>query len=264
MERCIQMLRRRMKEDKALMNSAEKLLRNCLEGSVQITTVRGNPKCYWIKDGQRSYLRKEDYETVKSLAQKNYYQKLLKVTEKEWKLLQGFIEQFAPESLMDVYENMSEQRKHLVDPLILPDDQFVEKWLEESRAIAGLHRNSYEKPEGFRTENGELVRSKSEMILANLYRHLHVPYVYEYPVKLEDGWVFSDFRALNVRLRKPFLHEHFGKMDDPEYARDSVVKMGRYERYGLYAGDQILYTMETSERPLNVDDVERMIRRYLL
>ena len=37
MERCIQMLRRRMKEDKALMNSAEKLLRNCLEGSVQIT-----------------------------------------------------------------------------------------------------------------------------------------------------------------------------------------------------------------------------------
>ena len=264
MERCIQMLLKRMKEDKALMNSAEKLLRKCPEGSVQITTVRGKPKCYWIKDGQRIYLRMEDHETIKSLAQKSYCQRLLKVTEKEWKLLQGFTEQFAPEDLINVYESMSEQRRHLVDPLILPDDLFVKQWLEESRTIAETYRNSHEKPEGFRTENGELVRSKSEVILANLYKHLHVPYVYEYPVKLEDGWVSSDFRVLNVRLRKSILHEHFGKMDDPGYARDNIEKMHRYERSGFYAGEQILYTMETSERPLNVDDVERMIRKYVL
>ena len=136
MERCIQMLLKRMKEDKALMNSAEKLLRKCPEGSVQITTVRGKPKCYWIKDGQRIYLRMEDHETIKSLAQKSYCQRLLKVTEKEWKLLQGFTEQFAPEDLINVYESMSEQRRHLVDPLILPDDLFVKQWLEESRTTA--------------------------------------------------------------------------------------------------------------------------------
>jgi hypothetical protein len=39
--------------------------------------------------------------------------------------------------------------------------------------------------------------------------------VYEYPLMLEDGWVFSDFKLLNLRLRKTVYQEHFGRMDDP-------------------------------------------------
>ena len=264
MERCIQMLLRRMEEDKTLMNSAEKLLRNCPEGIVQITSVRGKPKCYWIKNGQRTYLRKSDLEITKGLAQRSYYLKLMKTCKKEQELLHSFLKQFDPKEQINAYEQLSTARKNLVDPLVLPDDLFVKKWLEESRMRADTFRNTHEKPEGFRTKNGELVRSKSEMIIADLYWHHGVPYVYEYPVKLEDGWVFSDFRVLNVRRRKSFIHEHFGKMDDPGYARDSIEKMYRYERSGFYAGDQILYTMETYEKPLNVDDVERMIQKYLL
>ncbi len=55
----------------------------------------------------------------------------------------------------------------------------------------------------YRTEKGELVRSKSEMNIANALFRTEIPYKYECPLTLNDGRViYPDFTVLDVYNRR--------------------------------------------------------------
>ena len=70
--------------------------------------------------------------------------------------------------------------------------------------------------------------------------------------------------VLNIRTRKQYYHEHLGKMDDPKYMRRNIYKLRLYEKNGIFIGDQLLLTMESSEQPLDMNHFELMIKHYLL
>ena len=92
-----------------------------------------------------------------------------------------------------------------------------------------------------------------------------VPYRYEYPLKIRGWGVFyPDFYALNVRTREEFILEHFGMMDNPEYLRKFMKKTRIYEKNGIYFGNNLLCTFETSADPLDPLAVDELIRRFLL
>ena len=111
-----------------------------------------------------------------------------------------------------------------------------------------------------RTERGEEVRSKSEMIIADLLYQLHIPYKYECPVRLQGlGVVHPDFTILNMRTRKEILWEHCGRMDDPDYLYKAYERQAAYTKNGYFQGKNIIYTFETDKMPLN----SRMVRSYI-
>ena len=88
------------------------------------------------------------------------------------------------------------------------------------------------------------MRSKSEVIIADLLDKYNVPYLYEYPVELVDiGTVHTDFRTLNVRKRKVILWEHYGMMDDYDYRDDKMVEIEKYNMSGYFTGETFIYTM---------------------
>ena len=51
-------------------------------------------------------------------------------------------------------------------------------------------------------------------------------------------------------------------MDRPEYAEAAVRKIMEYEAGGLLLGNQLIITMETTEKPLNIEDVERILKQF--
>ena len=65
-----------------------------------------------------------------------------------------------------------------------------------------------------------------------------MPYRYEFPIKLksESGTgrkvsevtFYPDFLCLNLRTREEFCWEHFGLMDDEEYANNAAGKINHY------------------------------------
>ena len=116
----------------------------------------------------------------------------------------------------------------------------------------------------FYTSRGERVRSKSEWIIAELLEKEGIPYRYEYPVYLRGfGKVYPDFTVLNVRTRREIYWEHMGMMDNPVYAEKAVNKIHTYEQNGMFQGEDLLVTYETSKNPLNQKVIMRMIQRYL-
>ena len=76
--------------------------------------------------------------------------------------------------------------------------------------------------------------------------------------------VYSDFTCLNVRTRKEFVWEHLGMMDDAEYARNAIMKIEMYQNSGYFLGENLIFTMETRDKPLNSQMVRKIVKKYLV
>lgn len=121
---------------------------------------------------------------------------------KRLKSLKCFQEAFQTEEAERVYEKMSEVCKALVSPLLLSKEELLHKWNTEEYAVNLFHPKNLR----YETEQGEMVRSKSEVIIANLlysYRK-DILYKYERPfILIKDGMektIYPDFTIMNRHI----------------------------------------------------------------
>lgn len=171
----------------------------------------GNAIKYYIVtapgDTHGKYIRKDNRELAKKLAEKDYCEQVLKEAYREREAINCFIKQMSGVSPEDVYANLNNYRKPLVSPVVLSDEEFAARW--ENEEYEGNPFHPEEKV--YETKKGELVRSKSEAFIADMYYEMGIPYKYEYPVELSDGRKkYPDFTFLRERDRKVFYHEHMG------------------------------------------------------
>ncbi|MEQ4303879.1 AAA family ATPase [Plantactinospora sp. B6F1] len=84
-----------------------------------------------------------------------------------------------------------------------------------------------------RTRRGELVRSKSELLIANLLDDLGLAYDYELPFVGEDGRVVRPDFTITTEFGYTVLWEHLGMLSDPRYATKWASKRDWYGRNGV-------------------------------
>ena len=176
------------------------------------------------------------------------------------KRLQKFISVYNINEITDAYDNLSEGRKKYVVPLIESDDMYTERWLEQHPG----NQNTFPEKGLYQTNRGEMVRSKSEKIIADALAKYKVPYQYEPMLELGYSTVYPDFVALNLRTRKTVYWEHLGMTSDIEYAVKNFKKIQAYEKNGYWQGRDLITTMESSDEPIDVKLVEEKIREFLL
>jgi ATP-dependent DNA helicase RecQ len=94
----------------------------------------------------------------------------------------------------------------------------------------------------YQTLSGDMVRSKSEVIIANILYESGIPFEYEAPLQAADGskrW--PDF---TIKWQgQEFYWEHWGMLDDEDYARNAARKR---EWYQIHFPDQLISTKESS------------------
>ena len=164
-------------------------------------------------------------------------------------------------NIENVYTSYGFHRKALVDPIWLPDDEYATNWLQQT-----YNKKPFKEGEPvFYTKRNEKMRSKTEVLISDILTDLHIPYLYEKPIFLSSwGWVFPDFLALNVRLRKARYWEHYGKMDDPGYSEHNLNKLLAYEKDGIFPGTDLIITHETSKNPVDTRLLVAVAKHYLL
>jgi ATP-dependent exoDNAse (exonuclease V) alpha subunit len=85
-----------------------------------------------------------------------------------------------------------------------------------------------------RTERGDLVRSKSEVIIADKLHSRRVNYGYEALLRLDSGNdVYPDFTIVDDASGNRFYWEHLGLITDPGYRRRWERKLTRYRGSGI-------------------------------
>lgn len=235
-----------------------------LNGTLRISSNRGYPRYYHCKgdDTHGKYIPRKNLETARQLAQKEYEEKIRKNIEKRlWRIDQLLRMDDACEDFDEIYDGMHEARKQLVVPIQPTWEEQLKHWEDEVCQGKGFSTDSI----AIYTEKGEQVRSKSEKILADYFYHQGIPYKYEKPLVLNGfGTVYPDFTILSPKIREEIYWEHHGMMDDPGYAKGAIRKIETYQRNGIYLGERLIVTFETSDMPLNTKTMHELAQRYLI
>lgn len=253
-----------------IKKAAEEDIKNAPPETLRISKKPTCDQYYWRtdpKDTRGKYIRKSEEKLIKSLAQKEYAQKILVLVEpiiKSKRKCFGVPNEIEMrEQMEEIYEKLSPSRQKLITPYLYTEDEYIKKWEEEKNQIKKLRNSQLPVSEIF-TEKGECVRSKSEKILADKLYLMGIPYVYEVPVYLEGyGYIKPDFAVLNKETRREYYWEHLGMMDNKEYCEKAIKKIETFEKNEIFPGKNLILTYETLECPLNIKVVEKLISEYL-
>lgn len=254
----------RLEALKKLKKTCEINLKHSPTGYIRIQKYRSDFQ-YYLRtepyDFRGKYIRKNDMEIAEKIIQRDYYHDLLKETNSQIAALEHFINSYHPQKSITAYSNLSEARKRLITPPLLPDEDYINQFLNQKYEPLGFTENDPEHYTFFQLR----VRSKSEILIAEaLYRH-GIPFIYEYPLSLKGlGIVHPDFYCLNVRRREIIPSEHLGMLDNENYAIRNTNKIEKYILNGYVPGNNLILTFETSNRPINIQVVEKMITTNLL
>lgn len=249
------LLRIKKEKEKALREVPDGTLRICKNGKRVQYYHRNNPK-----DFNGVYIREKDMELAQTLAQKDYDKKVLGAVEKELNAIEKYISNYPEKSAEQIFENLHKERQKLIRPIIETDEEYVQKW----KSVKYQGKEFSEAAPEFYTAKGERVRSKSEIIIADLLNKEKIPYRYEYPIYLKGlGKVYPDFTVLNVKERKEIYWEHLGMMDDFAYVERVLQRLAVYEQNGIFPGENLILTYETRRNPINQKLLQHMIQHYL-
>jgi hypothetical protein len=89
-----------------------------------------------------------------------------------------------------------------------------------------------------RTNREEMVRSKSEVIIANELAHRKVDYTYEQPLTIAGATKYPDFTIEDAESGRNFYWEHCGMLHVPSYLRRWEAKVVWYKNQGILPYDE--------------------------
>lgn len=214
------------------------------------------------KDKHGEYLGKVNRKVRDALAQKKYYEILLKNIESELSKLTKIQTVEMKDSIIQTYSGLNPGIKRLISPINVDDKSFAEIWMRES--YDGMKFEEHDITQYF-SQRGERMRSKSEVLIANSLLNNGIPYKYEYPLQLSNGKIrYPDFTVLNLKARKITYWEHLGKMGDVDYISYTLKKLEEYKKDGIVFGDNLVITMESESMPLSTKDIDKIIECVFL
>lgn len=262
-------IKQRIRETRTILKMIDAELECAPEGSLKIL-CRENKTYYYqqIKQNgmyEKKYIEKKKTDMAIALAKKGYYIKVKPLLEKELKALESFDKSYNEDAVDKIYDLMIEERKQIVNPVRVSNREALKRWNDEEYEINQWH------PENliYKTDNGEKVRSKSELIISNMLNRnsKNLRYKYERPLELlfngEKRIIHPDFTVLNINTGKITYWEHAGRMDDSKYASSFVWKINAYLDNGIIPGENLILTYETNENPINTQYVLAMIDSML-
>ncbi len=110
--------------------------------------------------------------------------------------------------------------------------------------------------------SGNLLRSKSEALIDMFLYMCKIPFRYECALQLGENTIYPDFTVLHPVSQEIYYWEHFGLMDNPEYAQKTFSKLQLYTAHEIYPGIRLITTYETKENPLCSEAIEKIIDYY--
>lgn len=258
-----------------LKEEKETSLKDSPEGSLKIRMNRGKVRYFHfmgnssdVKNDSRisktgageRYLSLKEKDFISALAQKAYDTKILNCIEQELKAIERYLNTCPKVMPEDWYKELHSERQKMIVPIAPDWERLRADWLSLQYEGKGFDERS---PEIY-TDKGERVRSKSELLIANELYRTDVAYRYEYPVYIKGfGTIYPDFMILSKKKQKEICWEHFGRMDDPEYAQKAIQKIAAYEENGYVIGENLVVTFETKQTILTTRKIQTVIERYL-
>lgn len=253
--------KRKLQLEQVILNKTESL-KNAPKGKLYISKSNGSFQFYLAGEKKERentrkkcrYLNKSNGKMLQKLCQRDYDEMILERLKSEYASIEKLINLYTSEATFSIC------KMNYVQPVTLTDEKYKSLW----QNIAFSKKQQLPEGDYFETSFGLKVRSKSELLIAEMLKQKCIPFRYEMKLSLKDFTVHPDFYCLNVRTRKEIVWEHFGLMNNEEYATNAVEKIYEYAASGYQLGKNFVATFETSKVPLNTKKVMKIIEDFLL
>lgn len=254
---------RRMCLEKRRLEEQIKVIESQLQGFPEGKLIcKRNEKRYkWYhsKEGKQIYIPKKNRKIAEELATKKYLAHLHNDLVHERNAIEFYLRHHKSNEAEKMLTEMPEYQE-----LLSPYFKVLSQELEEWKKSPYDYCMKYPEQRRHKTASGNIVRSKSEVLIdMALYTH-KIPFRYECALLLGDEIFYPDFTIRHPHTGETYYWEHFGKMDDEKYAKNTGSKLQFYIAHGIIPGVKLITTYETKEKPLSSETVETMIKEYFL
>ena len=150
-----------------VISSKEKTVLKAPAGKLRVSRSRNREQYFCLTEESPRvgrFLTRKEEKLRDALAQKDYDQKVIRAARRELEALREITASMPEIPAEGIYSSLHEMRKKCVSPIWIPDSDFVKAWEEEPFVTKGV---SDDIPE-YITGKGERVRSKSEILIADL------------------------------------------------------------------------------------------------
>jgi len=261
-------------------------LKKCPSGSLLCNQNKGIPRFYHSftdREGQwrRIYLSAGN-PMIEILARKEYLRLSLPNIRKNIEMLEQVLTRYRSLDPADIiaasrraYRLLNDSsffsNKHenalweTVGNLEMLTDDMIRYRCEEHRewATREYTRNPYPFRTLHLTDFGLRVRSRGEIIIAEVAHTLGIPFRYDQLITLEDGSTISPDFSFEDKYFEEFYIEYCGMMDDPGYVRSHLIKRTRYERNGINEWNNIRY-IYSKDDSLNAVEIKHILLDWVV
>ena len=231
----------------------------CLpEGKLLCSRNGKHTKWYLSHGANPIYIPKKDSTIAQSLALKKYYELQFKELSHQLQILTQSIT-YLQRVPMESDQLLSSDS--LYNDLLLKSFQSTfnaTKWAHEH-----YHTNTkYAEGLIHKCISGLMVRSKSEVIIANSLISNQIPFRYECELTVDNSILYPDFTILHPTTKQIYYWEHFGLMDNNNYRENAFNKLKLYGNNDIIPSINLITTYETATHPIDSSQIQDIIENY--
>ena len=217
----------------------------------------------WYQSNYKSliYIPKKKRELAETLALKKYMVFQLQEIEKQIIILKRCIKSF--EKVEQKSEKLLNEKSPYRELLkkhfeINEKDDFLWEKEEYKRNRSHLETLIY------KTMREDMVRSKSEILIANALYMNKIAYRYECELEIKGIHIYPDFTIRRPGTNQICYWEHFGMMENETYRESTYNKLKLYGQAEIIPSVNLITTFETKSCPLDSEKIQKMIEDNLL
>lgn len=203
----------------------------------------------------------EDQHMICLLIRKRHLQTAIPRLKKNIHNLEYCIHKYSPTDAAHILQRLKLSYPNL-HPKYFNESGVLIKWQQHA------HRNMNFHPEHLINTDvqGEPVRSKNEIIIANQLTMHGIPFKIEEPLNFLDHHitVHPDFTIRRPRDGKLFYWEHCGMVTDQKKIDDHFCKLQLYQMHGIAPWDNLIVTYDNKESGVNAKLIKAIIESELL
>lgn len=256
-----QKLSRRKDQIESQISVLEREIEGLPSGELHLRRNGGYTKWFNHHDGRIDYIPKKQRGVAEQLAIRKYKTTLMKELQVEKQAIESYLK-CMDKNLLRSSDLLNEDSdiKPLLEKYFKANEYDVEAWMHEPYEKNEAH------PEHLihKTVAGFKVRSKSESLIVSALYLNHIPFRYECALHLGEIVVYPDFTILHPITKEIYCYEHFGMMDNPEYAHSAYRKLELYSEHGIIPSINLITTFETKKHPLDYVKISKVIADYFL
>lgn len=250
----------------------EKLSSLC--SKVLIASKRGKYHYYYERSDAkgRKYLGSENSETIQRIKRAHFLDASLKTIETNMAVLTNTLERYQPyseEHISSKLPKVYQSKEYRVSQGNNELPYEATKWLESSnkkkQEICSKYPDTHADGLKVQRANGEWMRSKSEVMIADLLDFHGIPFVYELPHYCNGKWIRTDFTILSRKdFRSEILLEHLGLISMSNYRSYIGEKIADYMTAGYNPNINLFFTFDNLDQSYSLLPLQNIINNWLI